>query len=228
MKPLEKKQALIIEDDEVMRETLAYNLGKEGFEVEMAANGAAGLDKARSKTVDLIILDVMLPEIDGLTVCRVLRNEIEAPIILISARSSEVDKIVGLDSGADDYLTKPFGFGELMARIRAVMRRRPRQMPGHLKAGDLTLDLVARKAHKGDNQLNLSYKEFDLLAELMRNQGVVLSRDILLSKIWGYERADGSRTVDVHIRWLRSKIEDNPSKPGRIVTIPRVGYRFEG
>lgn len=228
MKILEKKQVLIVEDDEVMRETLAYNLNKEGFAIDVAADGAAGLELARSKTVDLIILDVMLPEIDGLTVCRILRKEIEAPIILISARSSEIDKIVGLDSGADDYLAKPFGLGELMARIRAVMRRRPRQMPGHLKAGDLALDLVARKAHKGDNQLNLSYKEFDLLAELMRNQGVVLSRDILLSKIWGYERADGSRTVDVHIRWLRSKIEDNPSKPSRIVTIPRVGYRFEG
>ncbi len=228
MKTLEKKQVLIVEDDEVMRETLAYNLNKEGFAIDVAADGAAGLELARSKTVDLIILDVMLPEIDGLTVCRILRKEIEAPIILISARSSEIDKIVGLDSGADDYLAKPFGLGELMARIRAVMRRRPRQMPSHLKAGDLALDLVARKAHKGDNQLNLSYKEFDLLAELMRNQGVVLSRDILLSKIWGYERADGSRTVDVHIRWLRSKIEDNPSKPSRIVTIPRVGYRFEG
>jgi DNA-binding response OmpR family regulator len=187
------------------------------------------LDIARSETPDIIILDVMLPSLDGLTICRTLRREREdVPIIIISARTSEVDKIVGLDSGADDYIAKPFGIGELMARIRAVIRRRPKSSEAILETGDLVLDLVARKARRGDEPLTLSYKEFDLLAELMRNQGVVLSRDWLLTKIWGYARTEGSRTVDVHVRWLREKIEDTPSKPTRIITIPRMGYRFEG
>jgi DNA-binding response OmpR family regulator len=223
-----EKHVLIIEDNETLRQTLAFNLEREGYAVSTAIDGPSGLDVARNEEPDLILLDIMLPELDGLTVCRVLRREMDTPIILISARASEVDKIIGLDSGADDYLVKPFGLGELMARIRAVMRRRSQPTQWRLEAGDLSLDLVARTAYKGDRLLNLSYKEFDLLAELMRNQGVVLSRDLLLSKIWGYDRADGARTVDVHIRWLRAKIEDDPSKPTRIVTIPRVGYRFEG
>ena len=223
----EKESILIIEDDETLRQTLAYNLEREGYMVTTAVDGPSGLDAARDAEPDLILLDIMLPELDGLTVCRTLRREMEIPIILISARASEVDKIIGLDSGADDYLTKPFGLGELTARIRAVMRRRAQPVQWQLEARDLSVDLVARTVYKGEKQLNLSYKEFDLLAELMQNQGIVLSRDLLLSKIWGYERTDGTRTVDVHIRWLRAKIEDDPSKPTRIVTIPRVGYRFE-
>jgi len=223
----EKESILIIEDDETLRQTLAYNLEREGYTVTTAVDGPSGLDAARDAEPDLILLDIMLPELDGLTVCRTLRREMEIPIILISARASEVDKIIGLDSGADDYLTKPFGLGELTARIRAVMRRRAQPVQWQLEARDLSVDLVARTVYKGEKQLNLSYKEFDLLAELMQNQGIVLSRDLLLSKIWGYERTDGTRTVDVHIRWLRAKIEDDPSKPTRIVTIPRVGYRFE-
>lgn len=147
---------------------------------------------------------------------------------MLSARSSDVDKIIGLDAGADDYMTKPFSLGELLARIRAVSRRRLEPDIGQLKSGDLYLDLIARQAHKGQHELQLSYKEFDLLAEFIRNQGIVLSRDFLLAKIWGYDRAGGSRTVDVHIRWLRQKIEEDPAKPTRIVTIPKAGYRFEG
>jgi DNA-binding response OmpR family regulator len=219
---------LIVEDDETLLQTLAYNLQREDYTVITAADGPSGLELARSEEPDLILLDIMLPELDGLTMCRTLRRELDVPIIIISARAEEIDKIVGLDTGADDYLPKPFGVGELLARIRAVMRRRPQGVVGYLEEGDLSLDLVARKAKKGQKELNLSYKEFDLLAELMRNKGVVLSRDLLLTKIWGYDRGDGSRTVDVHIRWLRAKIEDAPSKPTRIITIPRVGYRFEG
>jgi len=223
-----KKSILIVEDDDTLRETLGYNLEREGYTVFLAADGIAGLETAKNESPNLIILDIMLPEMDGLTVCRNLRREMDVPIILLSARSSEVDKIVGLDSGADDYISKPFSLGELLARVRAVLRRRPKPVVGHLESGDLALDLVARKATQGKKELNLSYKEFDLLAELVRNKGTVLSRDLLLTKIWGYERFDGSRTVDVHIRWLREKIEENPSKPKRIVTIPRIGYRFEG
>lgn len=219
---------LIVEDDEVLLEMLAYNLKKEGFAVTTAIDGPAALEAARQSPPELVILDIMLPVLDGLTVCRTLRRELDVPIIIISARSSEIDKIVGLDSGADDYMAKPFGIGELMARIRAVMRRQPKPSEAFLETGDLALDLVARKAFKGDQLLSLSFKEFDLLAALMRNQGAVLSREFLLTKVWGYDRADGSRTVDVHIRWLREKIEDYPSHPTRIITIPRMGYRFEG
>jgi DNA-binding response OmpR family regulator len=187
------------------------------------------LEVARAQPHDLIVLDVMLPGLDGLSVCRILHREMDTPIIMLTARSSEVDKIIGLDSGADDYITKPFGLGEFLARVRAALRRKPKPAaPERLQSGDLTLDLIGRKAFKGDKELTLSYKEFDLLAELMRNQGMVFSRDLLLTKIWGYDYYGESRTVDVHIRWLREKIEENPSKPNRITTIRSIGYRFEG
>ncbi len=224
----EDKIILIVEDDEVLRTTLAYNLKKEGYTVFDTADGISGLELAREHEPDLIILDIMLPELDGLSVCRLVRREMDVLVIMLSARAGEIDKIVGLDSGADDYISKPFNLGELLARIRAVFRRQPKPPPSsRLESGDLKLDLVARKVYKNEDELNLTYKEFDLLAELMRNQGVVLSRDLLVSKIWGYDNSGESRTVDVHIRWLRSKIEENPSKPKRITTIQRVGYRFE-
>lgn len=226
---LEQKSILIVEDDETLLQTLAYNLGKEGYLVSTAGDGQTGLELARTQSPDLIVLDIMLPELDGLSVCRILRREMDVPIIMLTARSSEVDKIIGLDSGADDYITKPFGLGELFARVRAALRRQPKAAhPQQLQSGDLALDLVGRKAYKGEQKLNLSYKEFDLLAELMRSQGMVLSRDLLLTKIWGYDYYGESRTVDVHVRWLREKIEENPSKPKRITTIRSIGYRFEG
>lgn len=222
------KSILIVEDDETLQQTLAYNLEKEGYAVQVAADGSVGLELARSQPPDLIILDVMLPGLDGLSVCRILRREMEVPIIMLTARSSEVDKIIGLDSGADDYITKPFGLGEFLARVRAALRRKPKAAtPQQLQSGDLSLDLIGRRAYKGAQELNLSNKEFDLLAELMRNQGRVLSRDLLLTKIWGYDYYGESRTVDVHIRWLREKIEDEPSTPKRISTIRSIGYRFE-
>lgn len=226
----EKTSILIIEDDQTLQQTLAYNLNQEGYTVSVASDGQTGLSLARSLTPDLVVLDIMLPELDGLSMCRILRREMDSTaIIMLTARSSEVDKIIGLDSGADDYITKPFGFGELLARIRAALRRKPNSaMPKQLKADDLVVDLVGRKAFLGQQLLDLSFKEFDLLAELMNNQGIVLSRDLLLTKVWGYDYYGESRTVDVHIRWLREKIEENPSKPKRITTIRSIGYRFEG
>jgi DNA-binding response OmpR family regulator len=224
-----KKTILIVEDEETLQQTLVYNLQQEGYTVMAAADGPSGIELARSQPFDLIVLDVMLPGLDGLSVCRILRREMDIPIILLTARSSEVDKIIGLDSGADDYVTKPFSLGELLARIRASLRRIPPPTGAErLVSGDLSLDLVARKAYKGQKEIKLSFKEFDLLAELLRNRGVVLSRDLLLTKVWGYEFYGESRTVDVHIRWLREKIEDEPSTPQRITTIRSVGYRFEG
>jgi DNA-binding response OmpR family regulator len=225
---VEAKSLLIVEDDDILRQTLAYNLKKEGYAVTTAADGVSALETARIFEPDLVVLDIMLPKLDGLSVCRALRRELDVLVIMLSARASEVDKIVGLDAGADDYLTKPFSLGELLARVRAVLRRQPQPPPSsELESEDLVMDLVGRKVRRGETELSLTFKEFDLLAELMRNRGTVLSRDLLVSKIWGYENTGDSRTVDVHIRWLREKIEDDPSKPKRITTIQRVGYRFE-
>jgi len=220
---------LIVEDDETLQQTLTYNLEQEGYQVLSAVDGQSGLELARTEKPDLIVLDIMLPGLDGLSVCRILRREMEGPIIMLTARSSEVDKIIGLDSGADDYITKPFSLGEFMARVRAALRRKSGSgTVERLESGDLALDLIARKAYQGNQEIGLSHKEFDLLAELMRNKGMVLSRDLLLTKVWGYDYVGESRTVDVHVRWLRGKIEEKPSNPKRITTVRSIGYRFEG
>lgn len=224
---------VVVEDDRVLAETLAENLTQEGHKVTTVADGETAYQKIVAKPPDLIILDVMLPRLDGLSLCRMIRREpttSHIPIIMLTARSSEVDKIVGLESGADDYVVKPFGLGELLARIRAIMRRAPTRLAtqDELVAGDLRLDLTGRHAYLNEVELKLSQKEYDLLAELMRNRNAVLSRDLLLSKVWGYDYFGDRRTVDVHIRWLRKKIEQDPSNPTRIVTVRGIGYRFEG
>jgi len=219
---------LLAEDDQTLRETLVYNLTREGYQVIEASTGVDALNRAREHKPDLVLLDVMLPELDGLTVCRTLRRELDAPIILLTARSGEVDRIVGLDSGADDYIVKPFSIGELLARLRAVMRRGHHEPSTKLEAGDLTLDLVGHRALRANHPLNLTPKEFDLLAELMRHKGAVLSRDLLLQRVWGFDFAGDTRTVDVHIRWLREKIENDPANPRGIETVRGLGYRFEG
>lgn len=223
----------VVEDDAVLAETLAENLTQEGYKVTLVSDGESAYQKIVDSPPDLIVLDVMLPRLDGLSLCRMIRREptvSHIPIIMLTARSSEVDKIVGLESGADDYVVKPFGLGEFLARIRAVMRRAPNRPASQdeLAMGSLRLDLAGRHAYLQEDELKLSHKEYDLLAELMRNQGVVLSRDLLLSKVWGYDYFGDRRTVDVHIRWLRKKIEEDPSNPTRIVTVRGIGYRFEG
>ncbi len=225
-------KVIIIEDEVTLARNLAEKLRGDGFSVITAADGEDGLDKIRSERPDLIILDIMLPRLDGLSICRIVRHDASTahiPIIMLTARGTEVDKIVGLESGADDYIVKPFSLGEFLARVRAVMRR----APGHpvpqdeLVATDLRLSLTGRRLFKGEDEIKLSNKEFDLLAELMRNRGAVLSRDLILAKVWGYDYFMDKRTVDVHVRWLREKIEDDPSDPRRIVTVRGVGYRFE-
>jgi len=171
----------------------------------------------------------MMPELDGLTVCRNLRQASDTPILVLTARTGELDKIIGLESGADDYMTKPFSLGELQARLRALLRRAgPRGLSDEMRSGDLVLNLVSRRAYLSGKELVLSPKEFSLLAELMRHQGAVLSRDLLLTRVWGYDFFGDSRTVDVHVRWLREKIEPNPSQPERLTTVRGIGYRFEG
>lgn len=223
---------LVVEDEEVVRETLAYNLQQEGYQVLATGDGSEALQIIRERRPDLIVLDIMLPGMDGLSVCRAIRRDKEIayiPIIMLTARGTQGDKMVGLDSGADDYITKPFGLGEFLARVRAVLRRAEGQAAPYreVKAGDITADLVARRVRRGSQEVQLSQKEFDLLVELMRNQGAVLSRDLILARVWGYDFFGGSRTVDVHVRWLREKLEDDPSHPHYIVTVWGVGYRFE-
>jgi len=221
---------LLVEDDDTLRKTLAYNLSKEDYTVVETGDGAEALNLAREQPPDLIVLDVMLPSLDGLTVCRMIRSESDVPIIMLTARGSEVDRIVGLEIGADDYIVKPFSLGEFLARVRAMLRRAPasRTVVDQLESGDLKLDLIARRATQGGVELRMTHKEFDLLAALMRNKGAVLSRDLLLERVWGYDYGGQSKTVDVHVRWLREKIEVDPSNPQRIVTVRGIGYRFEG
>lgn len=226
-------KVVIVEDEETLVRNLSEKLRSDGFTVVSATDGEDGLDKIRSEHPDLIILDIMLPRLDGLSICRIVRHDpttAHIPIIMLTARGTEVDKIVGLESGADDYVVKPFSLGEFLARVRAVMRRAPGQpIPqDELISNNLRLSLTGRRLFKDDAEIKLSNKEFDLLTELMRNRGAVLSRDLILTKVWGYDYFVDKRTVDVHVRWLREKIEDDPSSPRRIVTVRGVGYRFEG
>ena len=220
---------LIVEDETTLRETLAYNLTHEGYQVEKSGDGAEALEMARADKFDLIVLDILLPNLDGLSFCRMLRREQSTPIIMLTARGGEVDRIMGLESGADDYIVKPFSLGEFLARVRAVLRRAPSEAlrSDRLESDDLVLDLVARRASVGGREIKLSHREFDLLATLVRNKGAVLSRDLLMEQVWGYDHIADDRTVDVHVRWLREKIEADPSNPHRIVTVRGVGYRFE-
>lgn len=229
-----KEKILLIEDEETLINNLADKLSAVGYKVSKAMDGELGWQMIRSEHPDLILLDIMLPGLDGLSICRMVRNDptiSHIPIIMLTARSQEVDKIIGLDSGADDYIVKPFGLGEVLARVRAVLRRpssSANTRQDEIISGNLRMDLTSRRVFKGDDEIKLSNKEFDLLGELMRNPNAVLSRDLILTKVWGYDYFVDKRTVDVHIRWLREKIEENPSSPKRIVTVRGVGYRFEG
>ena len=220
---------LLVEDDPTVRDTLALNLRAEGHEVHAAQDGEEGLRLARTIEPELVVLDVMLPALDGLTVCRQIRRESDVPIILLTARGTEADKIIGLETGADDYIVKPFSLGEFLARVRAGLRRGRSQHTAlaELTSGDLRLDLIGRRVYLAERELQLAPREFDLLAALLRNRGAVLTRELLLAQVWGDDFPGDARTVDVHIRWLRQKIESDPSQPQRIVTVRGVGYRFE-
>lgn len=221
---------LLVEDDVTLAETLRYNMEREGYAVLLAGDGVQGLELARRDQPDLVVLDIMLPRLDGFSVCRILRHESNVPIIMLTARQDEVDRIAGLELGADDYLSKPFSLGELLARIRAIMRRserQPRMSREVLEAGTLRVDTSSRRAWRDGRELALPQKEFDLLACLIRNHGIALTRDLLLERVWGLDFIGDSRTVDVHIRWLREKIELDPGRPRYIQTVRGVGYRFE-
>ena len=225
---------LVVEDDPNLLDTLKYNLVKDGYEVITADDGARALEMARTEKPALIILDLMLPKLSGFEVCRILRKEMTVPIIMLTARTDEVDKIVGLEIGADDYMTKPFSMRELLARVHAMLRRvgirpeSPAAGPESIKIGDLEIDINRHQASNKGSPLELSPKEFDLLSILARNRGFVFSREQLLEKVWGYDYAGNTRTVDVHIRWLRRKIEVDPTRPELILTVRGTGYKLEG
>ncbi len=226
------RSVLVVEDEENLVEALRYNLEHEGYAVLTAPDGGTGLETARAALPDLVILDVMLPNLDGLEVCRILRRETDVPILMLTAKGEEIDRVVGLEIGADDYVTKPFSMRELMARVRAMLRR-PRKtasarMAEPLRSGSLAVDVDAHQASLNGEELRLKPREFDLLALFMRNPGRAFTRDQILEQLWGHDYIGDVRTVDVHVRWLREKIEADPSTPARIITIRGVGYRFEG
>ncbi len=224
---------LIVEDDTTLRESLQYTLKNEGYAVTTASDGIAALRAAQEAQPNLVLLDLLLPGIDGLEVCRVLRRTSNVSIMMLTAKREEIDKVLGLELGADDYLTKPFSMRELLARVRAMLRRGDlngqRDLPVPvLESGDLIVDLVRHEASRNQVPLHLKPREFDLLAFFMRHRGRAFDRERLLDQVWGYEFAGAGRTVDVHIRWLREKIEDEPSRPVRLTTVRGTGYRFEG
>jgi len=224
------RKVLVVDDEPTLVAALRYTLEREGFQVLEAGDGETALQLARSQSPDIVILDVLLPGLDGFEVCRRLRRESSVPIIMLTAKGEETDRVVGLELGADDYVAKPFSMRELLARVRALLRRAQGLQPQGeaIVSGDLRLDLRRREAYRGDVPLPLKHKEFDLLAFFMRHRGRAFSREELLDQVWGYEYAGDTRTVDVHVRWLREKIEETPSKPTRIITVRGLGYRFEG
>jgi DNA-binding response OmpR family regulator len=226
-------KTLVVEDDRNLLDTLRYNLRKEGHDVVTAVDGAEAMAVARRDKPDLIILDIMLPKLSGFEVCRILRKEMTTPILMLTAKDEEIDKVVGLEIGADDYMTKPFSMRELLARVGAMLRRSemavgPAVAAEVLIIDDLEIDVARHRASLGGTTLELTPKEFDLLTFLAKNKGFVFSREQLLEKVWGYDFAGDTRTVDVHIRWLRQKIEREPTEPERLVTVRGTGYKLEG
>lgn len=233
-----REKVLIVEDEPALQDTLSYNLTRQGYQVEVTGDGQSALRMARDFNPDIIVLDIMLPIMDGFEVCRILRQEMNTPILMLTARDDEIDRVIGLELGADDYLTKPFSMREFLARVKAQLRRVRMNreevdadtslIKETLRFGNLTMDLTRREVLIDNQPIALKPKEFDLLLFLARHRGQVLSRSIILERVWGWEFSGGSRTVDVHVRWLREKIEVDAAEPIRIVTVRGVGYRFEG
>ena len=222
---------LIVEDERTLAEALRFNLERQGYRVSVAHDGFAAVNAVQASPPALVILDVMLPGLDGFEVCRRIRTRSSVPILMLTARGEEVDRVLGLEIGADDYLTKPFSLRELQARVRALLRRATvtddsgRQ---ERRSGNLRLSATERRAWRDDIALQLRPREFELLAFLMRNPGQALTRQQILDGAWGDDFAGDERTVDVHVRAVREAIEDDPTRPTRIVTVRGVGYRFEG
>ena len=224
---------ILIEDDSMIAQPVARALQGLGYEVYIATDGISGLNMVLSKQPDLVVLDIMMPEMDGWEVCKGIREKSVVPILMLTALSEEIDRVLGLELGADDYLTKPFSTRELMARIKALLRRVEFDTVNIAKTGTITIDNIKinverRKATKDNTELQLRFKEFELLSLLATNAGEVVSRAAIFDKVWGTDWLGDMRTLDVHIRWLREKIEDDPGNPRIIQTVRGVGYRFVG
>lgn len=236
------EKILVVDDEISLQETLAYTLKKEGYNVETIGDGAKALDLARELKPDLIILDVMLPGMDGFEICRILRHEMSTPVLMLTARDDEIDRVVGLEVGADDYMAKPFSMRELIARVKAMLRRvrlireevnlvsetEAQTKDKILEFGNLRIDMIRREITVDGEVIAFKPKEYELLTFFAQHQGQVLSREFILERVWGWDFIGDSRTVDVHVRWLREKIEQDPANPRRIITVRGAGYRFEG
>ncbi len=225
---------LVVEDEESFVEALVVGLEREGFRVHVARDGAEALERFELVEPDLVLLDLMLPRISGVDVCREIRTQSTVPIIMVTARSSEIDTVVGLEVGADDYVTKPYRLRELVARMRAALRRSAAVSgtgfddgPGAFEVGDVCLDAARHEVRVRGHEVNLPLKEFELLETLLANAGRVLSRDMLIDRVWGSDYVGDTKTLDVHVKRLRGKIEDDPSRPVRITTIRGLGYKYE-
>ena len=230
------EKILVVEDEKNILEAIKYSMNTEGFEVYGAEDGETGLEMAREILPELVILDVMLPKLDGFEVCRILRREMDIPVFMLTAKVEEIDRVVGLEIGADDYITKPFSMRELIARVRNALRRSSKSGLGRdnlssgndvIQVGNLKIDLTGHIARISEKLIDLKPREFDLLVMLASNRGRVFTREQILERLWGHDYIGDSRTVDVHIRWIREKIEEDPSTPKKIVTIRGVGYRFD-
>ncbi len=223
-------RVLVVEDEESFSDALSYMLRKEGFEVAVAATGPAALEEFDRSGADLVLLDLMLPGIPGTEVCRTLRQRSSVPVIMVTAKDAEIDKVVGLELGADDYVTKPFSHRELVARIRAVLRRRSEPddlLPATLEAGPVRMDVERHTVSVSGEGVKLPLKEFELLELLLRNAGRVLTRMQLIDRVWGSDYVGDTKTLDVHVKRLRSKIEPDPGAPRHLVTVRGLGYKFE-
>jgi DNA-binding response OmpR family regulator len=229
---VDARTVLLVDDEPLIRETVAEALEADGLRVITAADGQEALQRVRDDAPDLVLLDLMLPGLSGMEVCRILRRESSVPIIMLTARDSELDKVVGLELGADDYVTKPFSLRELQARVRAQLRRHaggqgaqePAGQPAGVRLGAVTVDLAGHRLLRDGSAVPVKPKAFELLAFLLRHPGQVFTRDQLLERVWGYDYAGETRTVDVHVHWLRGRIEDVPSEPRFLQTVRSVGY----
>jgi len=220
-------RVLVVDDERRLCKSIAYNPKAEGHEPLVAHDGQEALAMAREQHPDLIILDLMLPKLSGWEVCRALRRESVVPVLMLTAKTEETDKVAGLELGADDYVTKPFGMRELMARVKALLRRSQGTSPTLLSVGDLVIDVEAHEVRRNQELIVMPPKEFDLLTELARNVGRTVPRDTLLRRVWGDDFVGDGHTLEVHVRWLREKLEEDPSHPQRLKTVRGVGYRLE-
>ncbi len=228
---MSQQRILVVEDEAELAEALKFNLDRQGYETVVVGNGYDAVETVALGGIDLVVLDLMLPGLDGFEVCRRVRQHSNVPILMLTARADEVDRVIGLEIGADDYLTKPFSLRELLARVRALLRRASGERPlpsAVVSAGEVRVSEDERRAWRDGRELSLRPREFELLSFLLRNRRIALTRQQILDGAWGHDFAGDERTVDVHVRALREQIEDDPARPSRIVTVRGIGYRYDG